>query len=142
MLHKSLSSAAPAQRSAAASARTSELNSEAERPPLQEVAAQDSPGVAALSSPARRVPARAAKPRRQRQRLTQETRAQVLERLINPIISLHEASILLEVCPATVRRYSDSGLLPHVRTPGRQRRYRFRDVLALIHKIDAKRKKH
>ena len=68
---------------------------------------------------------------RQRQRLRPETRAQMLERLTNPIISLHEASVLLGVCAATVRRYTASGALPDVRTKGGQRRFRLRDVLAL-----------
>ena len=76
---------------------------------------------------------------KQRQRVPEESRSQLLERLINPIISLRETGILLEVCPATVRRYSDRGLLPHVRTTGRQRRFYFRDVLALVQKMEAKR---
>src|SRR5687767_8604714 len=71
-----------------------------------------------------------------RQRHRRETRAQLLERLLNPQVSLHEASMLLRVCPATVRNYADSGLLPHVRTTGRQRRFYLRDVLALLRQLD------
>jgi excisionase family DNA binding protein len=73
-----------------------------------------------------------------RQRVKPETRAQLLERLVNPQISLHEASVLLRVCPATVRRYTQSGRLPHVRTAGGQRRFRFRDVMALSRELNKK----
>ena len=76
--------------------------------------------------------------RRQRQRL--ETRAQLLERLTNPPLSLHEAGILLGVCPATVRRYCDAGRLPHVRTPGGQRRFRLHEVLSLMREMETQRK--
>jgi excisionase family DNA binding protein len=78
------------------------------------------------------------KPRQTRQRLKPETRAQLLERLINPQITLHEASVLLKVCPATVRRYTQSGRLPDIRTAGGQRRFRFRDVMALARELDKK----
>jgi excisionase family DNA binding protein len=65
----------------------------------------------------------------------------MLERLTNPTISLYEASVLLDVCSATVRRYTNSGVLPHERTEGGQRRFRLRDVLALVREMDS-RKKH
>lgn len=78
---------------------------------------------------------------RQRIRHRPETRAQLLERLTNPLISLHEASVLLRVCSATVRHYSDSGALPHVRTVGGQRRFYLRDVLALLRQQEARRQK-
>ena len=110
-------------------------------------------------SPLRQSPARAAPPKpvaddvaettlkddgsqpvQRRQRHRRETRAQLLERLLNPQISLHEASVLLRVCPATVRNYTNSGLLPHVRTAGRQRRFYLRDVLALLRQLDGARK--
>ena len=76
--------------------------------------------------------------RRTRLRQRPETRAQLLERLVNPQISLHEASILLKVCPATVRSYTRSGRLPDLRTPGGQRRFRFRDVMLLARELDLK----
>lgn len=79
-------------------------------------------------------------PPRTRQRLKPETRAQMLERLNNPTISLHEASVILKVCSATVRRYADTEQLPHVRTEGGQRRFRLREVLALLRTLEAKRK--
>ena len=64
---------------------------------------------------------------RQRQRI--ETRAQLLERLTNPTITLHETSVILGVCSATVRRLTDCGELPHERTDGGQRRFRLMEVL-------------
>ena len=69
--------------------------------------------------------------RRTRLRQPNESRAQMLERLSNPLISLHEASVLLQVCAATVRRLSNEGDLPHKRTEGGQRRFHLRDVLRL-----------
>lgn len=64
---------------------------------------------------------------RRRQRV--ETRAQLLERLTNPTITLHETSVILGVCSATVRRLTDCGELPHERTDGGQRRFRLMEVL-------------
>src|SRR5688500_14018370 len=72
-------------------------------------------------------------PHATRRRIRPETRAQLLERLTNPQISLHEASVILRVCPATVRNYCNSGYLPHARTPGGQRRFRLNEVLAFAH---------
>ena len=56
----------------------------------------------------------------------------MIERLTNPLISLHEAGVILGVCASTLRRYSDSGLLPHERTAGGQRRFHLKQVLALL----------
>lgn len=67
-----------------------------------------------------------------RQRHRAETRSQMLERLTNPLITLHEAGVILNVCASTLRRYSDSGTLPHERTPGGQRRFRLKQVLLLL----------
>jgi excisionase family DNA binding protein len=77
---------------------------------------------------------------KRRQRQKPETRAQMLERLTNPLISLHEASVLLKVCSATVRHYSDAGILPHVRTQGGQRRFYLRDVMTLWRQWEAERR--
>ena len=77
----------------------------------------------------------------QRVRLRVETRAQMLERLTNPEISLHEASMILGVCSATVRRYADDGKLAHTRTAGRQRRFRLREVLALAHILETEKRR-
>ena len=61
-----------------------------------------------------------------------ETREQLLQRLLDPLISLEEAARLLEVCPTTVRRYTNKGLLKHYRTAGNQRRFKLSDVLAFL----------
>jgi excisionase family DNA binding protein len=75
-----------------------------------------------------------------RQRVRPETRTQMLERLTNPLVTLHEASVLLRVCTATVRRYSNSGQLPHLRTEGGQRRFYLKDVLNLLKEIEGRKK--
>lgn len=77
--------------------------------------------------------------RRTRLRQPDESRAQMLERLSNPLISLHEASVLLQVCAATVRRLSNEGELPHKRTEGGQRRFHLRDVLRLSDERESRR---
>lgn len=66
--------------------------------------------------------------KQKRVRLKPESRDQLLERLRNPQLSLHEASILLRVSRATVRRYADAGRLQCLRTPGGQRRFYLRDI--------------
>lgn len=61
-----------------------------------------------------------------------ESREELLQRLLDPQISLEDAARILNVCPTTVRRYTNRGLLRHYRTPGNQRRFRLSDVLALL----------
>lgn len=61
-----------------------------------------------------------------------ETREEMLKRLLDPIISLEDASRILNVCPTTVRRYTNKGILPHIRTAGNQRRFRLSDVLSFL----------
>jgi hypothetical protein len=80
-------------------------------------------------------------PGRARQRFREETRAQMLERLTNPEITLHETSVILRVCSATVRNYCNAGYLPHERTEGRQRRFRLKDVLEFARQREAERRK-
>lgn len=75
-----------------------------------------------------------------RRRLKAETRVQLIERLNNPLLTLQETSVVLGVCPATVRRYSNSGLLRHVRTEGNQRRFRWRDVEPLMREMELRRR--
>jgi len=75
-----------------------------------------------------------------RQRIRPETRAQMLERLLNPEVTLHEASVILDVCSATVRKYANSKVLPHERTEGNQRRFQLRDVLALARTREARKR--
>ena len=61
-----------------------------------------------------------------------ETREELLHRLLDPLISLEETARLLNVCPTTVRRYTNKGMLQHQRTAGNQRRFRLSDVLAFM----------
>ena len=55
-----------------------------------------------------------------------------LHRLLDPTLSLEETARLLNVCPTTVRRYTNKGLLTHQRTSGDQRRFKLSDVLAFL----------
>jgi len=93
-------------------------------------------------APRKRAPneAHPAREKGKRQRVRPETRAQMLERLTNPLVTLHEASVLLRVCTATVRRYSNSGQLAHLRTEGGQRRFFLKDVLNLLKDIENRKK--
>lgn len=61
-----------------------------------------------------------------------ETREELMERLLDPPLTLEEAARVLNVCPATVRRYTNRGSLKHFRTSGNQRRFRLSDVLAFM----------
>lgn len=56
-------------------------------------------------------------------------RRQLIERLLNPLLSLEDAARLLGVHPGTVRRWANKGVLPHQRTVGQQRRFHLTDVL-------------
>jgi len=61
-----------------------------------------------------------------------ESRLALIERLLDPTLSLEETARLLNVCPTTVRRYTNRGQLRHYRTEGDQRRFRLSDVLAFL----------
>ena len=76
---------------------------------------------------------------KKRVRLKPETPEQLIERLRNPQLSLHEASILLRVSRATVRRYADAGRLNCQRTPGGQRRFFLRDIENFYRQLKLKR---
>lgn len=58
-----------------------------------------------------------------------ERRDELVQRLLDPTLNLHEAAVLLGVCRTTVRRYTDRGLLRCFRTPGNQRRFNLSDIL-------------
>jgi excisionase family DNA binding protein len=58
-----------------------------------------------------------------------ESREELIERLLDPIWSINEAAVLCGVCPASIRRYTNRGVLKCFRTPGNQRRFRLSDVL-------------
>ena len=65
-----------------------------------------------------------------------ETREELLARLLDPVLTLDEAAQVLNVCPTTVRRYTNRGLLEHHRTVGNQRRFRLSHVLALLARMN------
>jgi len=65
-----------------------------------------------------------------------ETREDLVTRLLDPTLTLREASLLLDVCPTTVRRYTNRGLLSCYRTPGNQRRFRLTDMLEFMERRD------
>ncbi|MFQ6097085.1 MAG: helix-turn-helix domain-containing protein [Armatimonadota bacterium] len=71
-------------------------------------------------------------PQRRRRRTTAETREELIQRLLDPQLTLQETAKLLNVCPTTVRRYTNRGILRHTRTPGNQRRFRLSDVLEFM----------
>ena len=61
-----------------------------------------------------------------------ESRQELIQRLLDPELSLEETSRLLGVCPATVRRYTNRGWLTHHRTTGGQRRFRLSDIVKFV----------
>lgn len=61
-----------------------------------------------------------------------ETRAELIERILDPELTLEEVSRMLGVCPATVRRYTNRGWLGHHRTKGGQRRFRLSGVAKFV----------
>jgi excisionase family DNA binding protein len=65
-------------------------------------------------------------------RAFRESRLELIHRLLDPTLSLEDTARLLNVCPTTVRRYTNKGLLTHQRTAGDQRRFRLSDVLAFL----------
>lgn len=67
-----------------------------------------------------------------RQAMRDESREEIIERLMNPTINLEEAAKIMGVCKATVRRYTAMGILPHYRTPGNQRRFKLTDVIQFL----------
>jgi len=71
----------------------------------------------------------AEEPEEDRPRRASETRQELVQRLLDPTLTLRESALLLDVCPTTVRRYTNRGLLKCFRTPGNQRRFRLADVL-------------
>ncbi len=66
-----------------------------------------------------------------------ESRGELVARLLDPIISLEETARVLNVCPTTVRRYTNKGLLMHFRTAGNQRRFRLSEVLSFMDRSQA-----
>jgi hypothetical protein len=75
----------------------------------------------------------------------QEKRQELIARLLDPILSLEDTARLLNVCPTTVRRYTNRGILTYYRKEPerstksvdveketRQRRFRLSDILAFL----------
>jgi len=62
----------------------------------------------------------------------EESREDLIRRLLDPELTLEEVSRLLGVCPATVRRYTNRGWLKHHRTKGGQRRFRLSGVVKFV----------
>jgi excisionase family DNA binding protein len=59
----------------------------------------------------------------------------MIRRIIGPpVLTRAETAQLLGVHPSTVARWAVAGLLPCVRTPSGQRRYRSQDVEELLNK--------
>ncbi len=65
-----------------------------------------------------------------------QTRDELVERLLDPVLTLQETATLLDVCPTTVRRYTNRGVLNCFRTPGNQRRFRLSDVISFMEQRD------
>jgi excisionase family DNA binding protein len=61
-----------------------------------------------------------------------ESREELVQRLMDPVLSLDEAATLLDVCPTTVRRYTNRGVLKCYRTPGNQRRFRLSEIVGFM----------
>ncbi len=61
-----------------------------------------------------------------------ETREEIIRRLLDPELTVHEAAAVLNLSKATLRRYTDQGKLSCRRTAGGQRRFRLSDILALL----------
>ena len=71
-------------------------------------------------------------PRRPGRRPLTETREEIILRLLDPEMTLHEAAALLNLSKATVRRYTSIGKLHCSRTAGGQRRFRLSDLLTFL----------
>jgi excisionase family DNA binding protein len=61
-----------------------------------------------------------------------ESREELIRRLLDPELTLQEASLILNLSKATIRRYTDQGKLRCTRTAGGQRRFRLSDLLGLM----------
>ena len=77
-----------------------------------------------------------------RKRNPKRTREHLIENLLDPIISLDEAAVILNVCKTTVRRYTNGGKLECIRTPGNQRRFRLSTVLEFLEEKEGTRGLH
>lgn len=58
-------------------------------------------------------------------------REELIARLQDPILTIDEAALLLNTDQKTIRRYSNSGALEHVKAYGGQRKYRLSQLISL-----------
>jgi len=98
--------------------------------PTLPAAEEDAPGGHLPDAPVPR--AHPEPPRKGRGPRREETREELLARLLDPVLTLEETARILQVCPTTVRRYTNKGLLPHERSAGNQRRFRWSQVYAFM----------
>lgn len=83
--------------------------------------------------------------RKGKQRKPPMTKEELLKQLLDPILTLQETAIILEVSPATVRRYANEKgerRLNCLRTSGQQRRFRLSDVLAFEEQLRQDRRRN
>lgn len=71
-------------------------------------------------------------PRKGRGPRKEESREQLISRLLDPTLTLDETARLLEVCPTTVRRWTNKGALPCERSAGNQRRFKLSSIEAFL----------
>lgn len=76
--------------------------------------------------------------RRTRRPSPKQKREELIEELLDPVVSLEEAATILNVCKTTVRRYTNQGLLECIRTPGNQRRFKLSTILNFVEVKDVK----
>lgn len=69
---------------------------------------------------------------RRKKKSPRKTRENLIENLLDPIITLDEAAVILNVCKTSVRRYTNAGKIVCLRTPGNQRRFRLSTVLEFL----------
>lgn len=58
-----------------------------------------------------------------------DERKKIIEKLLDPEVTLQEAAILLTISRATLRRYSDKGLISCIKTPTGQRKFKLSSLL-------------
>jgi len=90
------------------------------------------PGIEPAPDPAKGQAGNSGKKKKRRRAAQEQSREEILERLVNPTITLEEAAKIMGVCKATVRRYTAKGILPHYRTPGNQRRFKLNDIIHFL----------
>ncbi len=112
-----------------------------QRPPLPKAApgaSAPSPAAAEDAAPGAGLPTpsaprvRSEPPHKSQRTRREETREELLSRLLDPVLTLEETARILQVCSTTVRRYTNKGLLTCERSPGNQRRFRWSQVYAFM----------